>query len=148
MSFELYQKPTITHKLSCCSSSASYGVNGVNIVRFLTQGLQKFYNEDASTNSNLQWSQQYRYLPRPVIRTVGDDTFEKVERPLRHYRYQFEKLIANGTFSQIFLGSDVYKNRNTIAIKLVQQGCELLALREKVFLDHLNSLQTGSLYCK
>lgn len=63
-------------------------------------------------------------------------------------RYQCQRLLATGTFAQIFVAQDLYLHHN-IALKIVKRGCEVLAQREKVLLDILSvSNRLAENYCK
>jgi hypothetical protein len=55
-------------------------------------------------------------------------------------RYRLEAEIARGTFSSVFSGEDLHKSesKKNVALKIVNTGCEVLANREKVILDHIN----------
>ncbi len=57
-------------------------------------------------------------------------------------------VLGTGTFSQIFMATDKFSNQN-VALKVMEKCYNILAEREKIFLDYFSSPTTmASNYCE
>lgn len=123
--------------------------NSLNLLHASTLGLPSLHRDIASKPSWMRTSSSLNNLYMTDndgfldLRLHSSPSTVVIGR-----RYQCQRLLASGTFAQIIVARDLYMNRNT-ALKIVKRGCEVLAQREKVFLDILSTSNSiGLSYCK
>lgn len=115
--FETYRGGNdISNKLS----SSNNAFPNKNLLRTVTLGLR-------SLHTRLIDSQQL------LIKNLNSNILVN--------RYKIEDKLAQGTFSTVYVCEDLYRfdvRKRKVALKAVNFGCEILAWREKLILDHLN----------
>lgn len=141
MSFDKFRKKSIAEDLG----RSNAGGNPVgNLLRQMTLGIRILYDELDESND---WKRRLQYPP-----TTNSDGFLDLDQQrnpvLIQRRYLHERWIATGTFARIHLLNDEYLNRK-VAIKIIKRECDVLAIREKAFVDHLSCvIKRGKSFCK
>lgn len=145
MSFDVAQVESIQAKLQK-HLDVPFSRTG-NLLRKSTLGLQTLHANIATTQ---KWSSSSSSSSKNLDSNyfTDDDGFleaingEKFQ-PLVLCQYKIIQPIGVGSFSRIYSCTDSFSPNKLFALKLIRKGCELLARREKVILDHLSSISKG-----
>eukprot|EP00903_Cladosiphon_okamuranus_P007007 g6817.t1 len=91
------------------------------------------------------FSRSLRSAPQPPPPArVSPESFAAM--PLLGHRYKFVSMIGTGRFSDVIRAEDTFRPGRSVAIKLINIGCEAVALREVRFMRFLGSVPNAE-YC-
>lgn len=139
-----HQPETKSIILPLKSVQTELNLHSINSIYKLTFGLNQFYVDITEKFDKYSSFTKQSNNTKLVAVSRNDQTSMVQSTPDLNKRYKLMERLGAGTFSQIFKAMDKYQHNKTVAIKFLKPGCELLAFRERLFLQYLANMSNRS----